>query len=555
MPSSRFTPASLAVNLHCAFEGRRKPLRYVLGLPMAGLTFASLFAQISTPPSTDTQTHVVRGRVVNALDGSPLSRALVTINTRSALTDSQGRFEFAGFAGTNTFATARKPGFSTGAVASGLNPPQHLTDLDAPVLMKLYPDALVVGTLTGRDGAPLSHVAIRLLRSEYDGVALHWEQTAFVQTDARGEYRISTQAGRFRVVSSFVPRSFETGETVLPIAFPEASSGDTSTLIEVHSGEERRVDLSARVGPAYPVLFRVEPVNSQRMNPQIIVSTSTGDEFLAGLSSDQHLELPIGSYAVKVKESNREESMSGFSRVTVTGHDPASAIVRLAPDPQLAVELVAGTLAFASQSSNSSSGNSLPELPNVQMFNLLLHDQFANGETQEQDIRIRQEADKSTSFRVPPGRYRLIASGGGPWHIQSASLGATDLLLDDLVIGPGSAGGTLRIVVSNEIGTVHARTNLPLGASAWMYLIPRGPSLIPVRPILVTSNGSATSIATASVQPGAYTALLLDTQIQKDPRDPAFLVSFASGPTDVEVRSGTDTSFSLDLAKRKEAKQ
>ena len=552
---ARPTPAIVATGSSRVLERRRRPLLcLVLTLPMSALAVASLSAQIAPATSTDTQTHDMRGQVVNALDGSPLPRALVTINTRSALTDYQGRFEFAGFTGANAFATVRKPGFSASPNASTPNSTQRLTDLDAPVLIKLYPDALITGTLTSRDGAPLSHVAVRLLRSQYDGVALRWTSAGFAQTNARGEYRISTPAGRFRILTSFVPRSFETGEAVLPVSFPETTQSSTSTLIEVRSGEERRISLNAKTGPIYPVALHIEPASSQRMNFLVGVTTSAGDEFVTGLSSDQHLELPTGTYALRVKANNRDESMSGTSRVTVTGHDPASATVHLTPDAQISVEIAAGTLTTSTQG-NSSTNNVLPQLPNVQMFNLTLQNQLATGENQEQEIRPRPEADKTTSFRIPPGRYRLAASAGGQWYIQSATLGATDLLLDDLVIGPGSAGGTVRLVVSNQTGTVHARTNLAAGASAWMYLIPRGPSLIPVRPIAVTSNGSATSIATALVPPGAYTALLLDTQLQTDPRDPAFLASFASGPTDIDVQPNADTSFSLDLAKRKAADQ
>ena len=549
-------PAIAAADLSRVLERRRRPLlRLVLALPMVALAFASVSAQISPATSTDTQTHVVRGQVVNALDGSPLPRALVTINTRSALTDYQGRFEFAGFTGSNAFATVRKPGFSASPNASIPNNTQRLADLDAPVLIKLYPDALVTGTLTSRDGAPLSHVAVRLLRSQYDGVAVRLAQAGVSQTNARGEYRISAPAGRFRLVTSFVLRSFETGQAILPVSFPQTTQSNPSTGIELRSGEEKHVDLNAKVGPLYPVALHVEPANSQRMNFLVAVTTSAGDEFITGVSSDQHLELPTGTYALRVKVTNRDESMSGTSRVTVTGRDPASTTVHLAPDTQISVELLAGFLTASTQNFNPSNNNSLPQLPNVQMFNLSLQNQLATAENQELEIRLRQGADKTTSFRVPPGRYRLAASGGSPWYIQSATLGATDLLQDELVIGPGSAGGALRLVVSNQVGTVHARTNLAAGASAWMYLVPRGPSLVPVRPIAVTSNGTATPIATALVPPGAYTALLLETQLQKDPRDPAFLASLASGPTDIDVQANADTSFSLDLAKRKEADQ
>ena len=553
------TPAIVVAGPSRILERRRRLcLGFVLAMPMVGASCvgpscASMSAQTSPAVSTATQTHDVRGQVVNALDGLPLPRALVSVNTRSALTDYQGRFEFAGFTGANAFATVRKPGFSASPDGAAPSSTERLTDLDAPVLIKLYPDALVVGTLTSRDGAPLSHVSVRLLRSQYDGVTLRWTSGGFAQTNAKGEYRISTPAGRFRIATSFVSQSFETGEAILPVSFPESTQSNASILIQVRSGEERRVDLNAKVGPLYPVTLHVEPANSQRMNLMAAVTTSAGDEFVTGVSSDQQLELPTGTYALRVKVNNREEAMTGTSSVTVTGHDLAFATVHLTPDTQITVELLGGTLAPSSQGSNSSINNSLPQLPNVQMFNLSLQNQLATSENQEQEIRPRQEADKTTSFRVPPGRYRLAASGGGQWYVQSATLGATDLLVDELVIGPGSAGGALRLVVSNQTGTVHARTNLPAGASAWMYLVPRGPSLVPIRPISVTSSNTVTSIATALVPPGAYTALLLDVQLQTDPRDPAFLASLVSGPIDIDVQPSADTSFSLDLAKRKAA--
>ncbi len=517
---------------------------------IVGSIAASLSAQTGTTASADAQTHLVRGQVVNALDGSPLPRTLVTLNGRSALTDSQGRFEFDNVPGTNTFASFRKPGFSSNAETAGTNGMQRLTDLDAPVLLKLSPDALVTGVLTSQSGMPLSHVQVRLLRSQYDGAAPHWIPAGSGQTDSRGEYRISVPAGRFRLVTNFVPRSFETGETVLPVSYPELSQSSASTLIELRGGEERHVDLRAKVGPVYPVALHIEPAGSQRGNPQVAVSTSAGDEFFPGLSPDQHLELPAGSYTLRVQVDSREESMSGSSRVTVSTHDIPAVTVHLALDASFPVEFAAGALV---QNANSSASNSLPELPNPLMFNLSLHNQDVSGAAQEQDLRLRQSADKGHSFRVPPGRYRLTASGGGQWHIQSAAVGATDLLLNDLVVGPGSAGGTLRILVSNQTGTVHARTNLPQNASAWMYLLPRGPSLIPIHPISLSSDGAGTSVATASVPPGAYTAVLLETHLQQDPRDPAFLASFASGLTDIEVQPNADTSFNLELAKRKEA--
>ncbi len=551
IPSPTALPSRAAPRLVQLVRLRSKRvLALVLALPVAGPALSSLTAQAPSSAGADAQTHTVHGQVVNALDGSPLPRVLVTLNMRTVLTDSQGRFEFAGFTGATGFASVRKPGFT------GDRNPRNLTDLDASLLFKLSPEALVLGTLTGQDGAPLSHILVRLLRLEYDGVVLRWLPAGYGTTDARGEYRISAAAGRFRLVSSFNPRSFETGETVLPSSFPGASQSGPSALIELGSGEEKRVDLRVRVGPVYPVAVHIDPADAQHRNTQIAVTTLAGDEFLIGISGDQHLELPLGSYLLSMHEENREDSLSGVSRVNILSHDTPAVTMHLAPDTPFTVELLAGTLTPSQASSNLNPNSGLAQLPNAQQFNLSLHNELANISSSEQDIHLRQAADRTgSSFRVPPGRYRLTASGGGPWHIQSATLGATDLLLDDLVVGPGSAGGTIRLLVSNQTGTVHARLPLTAGTPASLYLIPRGPSLIPVYPISPGSDSTGAGMATAVVPAGAYTALLMNTRLQEDPRDPAFLASFASGPVDVEVQPDASTSFSLDLAKRKGPQQ
>ncbi len=102
---------------------------------------------------------------------------------------------------------------------------------------------------------------------------------------------------------------------------------------------------------------------------------------------------------------------------------------------------------------------------------------------------------------------------------------------------------------------MHARLPLGLRTAAFLYLIPRGPSLTPIRPLTPSSDGTGASIATAVMPAGPYTALLTETRLEEDPRDPAFLASFASGAVDIEVQSNADTSFNLELAKRKGPQQ
>src|SRR5580698_3775088 len=94
-------------------------------LPSVGL-FVALFASTllaQSDPQTDVQPapqapaagqYKFTGSVVNAVTGEPIRRALVQLeggSERSALSDSNGHFEFAGLPAGQVNVTARKPGF------------------------------------------------------------------------------------------------------------------------------------------------------------------------------------------------------------------------------------------------------------------------------------------------------------------------------------------------------------------------------------------------------------------------------------------------------------
>ena len=73
----------------------------------------------------------VSGRVVDALHGTPVARALIHLNARAVLTDAQGRFTFPQFTDAQAFASVTKPGYTPSD--DGADGPAMLkvADLDA----------------------------------------------------------------------------------------------------------------------------------------------------------------------------------------------------------------------------------------------------------------------------------------------------------------------------------------------------------------------------------------------------------------------------------------
>src|SRR5581483_2260144 len=100
---------------------RRLPptMGYAVLLLLAALTLAGLsFAQLS---SDRRQTYVVSGTVVNAVTGEAISRALVRAtgqSSRSAFSDSEGRFQFEDLPAGQIMLIAQNPATPTNRTAS-----------------------------------------------------------------------------------------------------------------------------------------------------------------------------------------------------------------------------------------------------------------------------------------------------------------------------------------------------------------------------------------------------------------------------------------------------
>ena len=161
---------------------------------------------------------------------------------------------------------------------------------------------------------------------------------------------------------------------------------------------------------------------------------------------------------------------------------------------------------------------------------------------------IQPGTAQQAEFRVPPGRYRLVASGVRMWHVESASMGPTNLLESELVIGPGATGQPIRLVVDNRMGSLSGTVRMPDSvAVAWVYTISQslGLSAANVNPVVAGGTFSDT------LPIGKYYVLAVDHPLQVDLRDPSFVREFSTAVQEVEVTVGTIAKVQLDLAREK----
>jgi len=539
---------------------------------MGGVSASSTFS--SQPTSSTAATTVVRtvqGRVVNALDGAAVARVLVTLNSRAVLTDAQGRFAFPEFSDAQAFVTLTRPGFSQSNRSSammGRGSPQRVANLDAPLELKIYPDAIITGTVTGRDGLPLTHVQVQLRRLTLQGQGTQMMMTGAAQTNLRGEYRFRQPPGRYQLIVGYVQRDFDTGQAVLPETFPQSTGSDTPAFITVGSGEEKHIDLRPRTGPCFPVQVKVDAPEAQRM-VQFTAATSTGEVFNVGFAGQSSpgtslLSLPAGNYLLRGRLTGKDLALSGTTKVSVTGPTNDPVVLHLEPVTSLPVELAidsasAGASSFAAPTSTSTGAVSALTTqstapPDLRQFNLRLVSLTSqNGNGQDEQIQAQQREDKTYEFRVAAGRYRLEANGGGRWYVESATYGVANLMSSDITIASGGSSAAIRLVVNNIKGTVQATVAMPAnGEGTFVYMIPRGPSLNPINPMQIYDNGSGTGTGSLTLPVGSYTAVATDHAVDEDLRDPDVMAKFSTNTKQVDIAASATVTVALQIAAEKE---
>ncbi len=208
-----------------------------------------------TPAAGSDIPGTVQGQVINASTGAPIPRALVRLNNRAVLTDHDGKFRFDQNTESSANVLVTKPGYaaSTEMQEAG-NVFLQGAQLGVPLELRLYPEALLTGTLLAPDGTPIPRISVSAMRSYFDDAGHRWLPVGQAQTDSHGSFRLPVPAGDYRVETRYTPADRTTGEAVLPVTVPGGSSSSTSdSVIHLHSGEEQHFELRPAVSPTHTV--------------------------------------------------------------------------------------------------------------------------------------------------------------------------------------------------------------------------------------------------------------------------------------------------------------
>lgn len=511
----------------------------VLLLTAAGPLLPHSLAQ-NPGTTSSTLPFTLSGTVSNGLDGSPIPRALVQINGRAALTDALGHFFFPSFVGSTGSVQVIKQGYAKSPDDPGAPSSIPVADLTLRLDLKLYPNAIITGTVVGSDRLPLANVQVILLHENIQENGQGVLPVGFARTDSHGQYRFSEPPGRYRLAVPYAARATVDGYAMLPIDYPEDTSSEWPAMFSVASREERHIDLHPRTAISYPVRFRLAG-EEMRFNPRVTVKTSSGSSFtlFARTSQDPGLleiALPSGAYQLRVTTQNREQPEQAEAQITVAGRPVTGLELHLVATPSIPVELTSAATASAANGVAATP----PRLNafGIRLQNLAHSEQFGNGN----DVFLSAMADQVATLQASPGLYRLRGQGTGGWYIRSATFRGVDLLTHSFTADAGT-GDPIRLVTANDTGRLVARvTGGEPHAISFVYILAHQPSLTPVLQGTSDANGAYSR----SLPPGTYTVYAFPRRYPADLHNPAVAARLQGG-TEVSVPAAADATLEVPL--------
>lgn len=261
----------------------------------------------------------VRGRIIDAATGEPVRKARFALydgSNREAAGNAQGWFQIPNVEAGSYDCSATAPGYHPGPSRGGVRLAVPASGLPKPLLIRLYPMSRVSGRVTDSDGDPIVDGTVYLLRRGWRNGREIWSADSQTMIDGRGEYRTEAiTAGRYLVmVRPHLPAS-SPGRVAVPTFYPDATSPQRATLLDIAPGERRRgVDITISEVSGHPVSGKIDGVDGPGNHFLSLMSTQHEDILSAGrfgyyatTSEDGRFSfaaIPEGVYRVELGKAN-----------------------------------------------------------------------------------------------------------------------------------------------------------------------------------------------------------------------------------------------------------
>jgi hypothetical protein len=524
---------------------------------------------VSSAQQPQQQLFKVEGTVVNSVTGKPLPRVLVQIYGRSRLTGPEGEFSFATVPAGRAYVTLTKPGYfgpgQTQSFQSYGNPIEVGPDTGKMVL-KLAPEVVMAGHVTGQDDEPLEGAGVQVLTfQETEGRQILMPARGDVRTDEDGNFRIAgLPSGRYylavkagnvtrRVLGAQTPKAPEAYPAI--VYHPGTADLAAATPLDLAPGQKVDTQFSLALSPAYKLAGKVAAAGEwkQISSPIIIDSMDqvlfTPDQYDAASGAFEFRAVPAGTYTVRVSGADMQ-NRGRFSthKVTVSG---SVTNLQLSLQPGVNIPVVERT----EFNKPRERGSSCPWSD-------------SNGELHQSDcsdypaarvelismdsVRLRfsteftpvQDPSAFGIHGVAPGKYMVRAQPSFGGYVQSVRSGNLDLLRELLTVPEEGTAAPIEVVLRDDPGTlkviVHA--DKP-GQSATILVLAEG-ALFP-SPNLV--GNSSTEVYFPPMAPGNYKVFAFDSLAGLEYGNPDALAKYASKAAAVTVTANGNASVIVNV--------
>ena len=183
----------------------------------------------------------------------------------------------------------------------------------------------------------------------------------------------------------------------------------------------------------------------------------------------------------------------------------------------------------------------------MQLVNVLLVSKVFGNQGRWASLEGPLESRSFVVRNVEPGMYRAQITPNGPWYVESARCGNTNLFTEILTVGSGGPGQTIDIVVRDDFAKLNGAVSSDERPAQGIVLLipelnPRGAMMVPV--------GPAGQFQTGQLPPGEYRVLAFDRIDGLEYTSPEAMRNYSSEEQFVRLLPNGQATVNLELQKR-----
>ncbi len=471
------------------------------------------------PDPTDTRRYTLSGTVINSVTGEPIRRALVTLFSMrqlSAMTDSDGHFEFPDLPRNAVSVTAQKPGYFTDQeLSSGRHRPKliEVGPESTELVIKLVPEAIISGRIVDTDGLPIPQMLVRAVTQKVMEGRKEWTQGTAGRTDADGYFRMNNlMPGSYFVIAgpghaqAFVADVEDTADLGYPaVVYP----GPTAPM-RIIAGQQVEINLTIKPEPFYSVTGSV-------------TSTAPGNQYFVQLVP----HLPGGQVGAvggaRIDPETGTFTIPRVARGDYTLH--ARGISRDRQNAEIPPTQFSGSVPISVR--GNVMGVSIPLETSLTIpVNVRVERTKTDGglgprgfpAAQVRLMPLDQDPMRSPAFSTHedpkdfnsplvlrnalPGKYRAeVMSSFGEMYVASAKLGMIDLMNEEVTLTRDAAQSAIEIVIRDDSAYLLVKLTEEAAKNFTTVLV------VPERGSPALHEVGGGSLGLPNLRPGSYTIL------------------------------------------------